>query len=164
MGRVQQKLDIMSAVLQNKYFCVRSGLSFGKFPCRSRLIYLSSLICGIIIICADETGILTLKKTFPNDLTFALCPNHSPFWHPSDFVLPQEDVAHLRQEVLNQVDMLEIQQITPEKKLLMLRKAHPWLFEWPCLYADVLELLDEYRLYIRDQDFIVIALAVLPVT
>lgn len=26
-----------------------------------------------------------------------------------------------------------------------LRRRHPTLFDWPCLYADVLELLDEYR-------------------
>ncbi|VDK58097.1 unnamed protein product [Cylicostephanus goldi] len=50
--------------------------------------------------------------------------------------------------------MLEIQQITPEKKLLMLRKAHPWLFEWPCLYADVLELLDEYRFKSKSRAFL----------
>ncbi|VDM62827.1 unnamed protein product [Angiostrongylus costaricensis] len=72
-----------------------------------------------------------------------------------DFVLPShEDVSHLRREVLNQVDMLEIQQSTPEKKLLMLRKSFPWLFEWPCLYADVLELLDEYRFKSKSRAFL----------
>ncbi|KAJ1369988.1 hypothetical protein KIN20_031613 [Parelaphostrongylus tenuis] len=72
-----------------------------------------------------------------------------------DFVLPlHEDVAQLRREVLNQVDMLEIQQSTPEKKLLMLRKSFPWLFEWPCLYADVLELLDEYRFKSKSRAFL----------
>ncbi|EYC39834.1 hypothetical protein Y032_0639g993 [Ancylostoma ceylanicum] len=71
-----------------------------------------------------------------------------------DFVLPQQDVSGLRQEVLNQVDMLEIQQSTPEKKLLLLRSAYPWLFEWPCLYSDVLELLDEYRFKSKSRAFL----------
>lgn len=72
-----------------------------------------------------------------------------------EFVLPHnEDIAHLRREVLNQVDMLEIQQSTPEKKLLSLRSSYPWLFEWPCLYADVLELLDEYRFKSKSRAFL----------
>ncbi|KAL6735958.1 hypothetical protein Aduo_006357 [Ancylostoma duodenale] len=71
-----------------------------------------------------------------------------------DFMLPQQDVSSLRQEVLNQVDMLEIQQSTPERKLLMLRSAYPWLFEWPCLYSDVLELLDEYRFKSKSRAFL----------
>ncbi|XGW09906.1 hypothetical protein V3C99_011851, partial [Haemonchus contortus] len=72
-----------------------------------------------------------------------------------DFVLPQrDDLSQLRQEVLDQVDMLEIQQSTPEKKLLMLRSSYPWLFEWPCLYADVLELLDEYRFKSKSRAFL----------
>ncbi|KHJ78164.1 hypothetical protein OESDEN_22216 [Oesophagostomum dentatum] len=75
--------------------------------------------------------------------------------HTGEFVLPQDvDVAQLRQEVLNQVDMLEIQQTAPEKRMLMLRRAHPWLFEWPCLYADVLELLDEYRFKSKSRAFL----------
>ncbi|VDL71055.1 unnamed protein product [Nippostrongylus brasiliensis] len=72
-----------------------------------------------------------------------------------EFVLPQqEDISQLRREVLNQVDMLEIQQVAPEKKLLQLRCSYPWLFEWPCLYADVLELLDEYRFKSKSRAFL----------
>ncbi|KAF1765307.1 hypothetical protein GCK72_005259 [Caenorhabditis remanei] len=57
---------------------------------------------------------------------------------------PHPDAPMLRKEVLGQVDMLEIKEY-PAKRLIGLRQHHPWLFEWPCMYADVLELLDEYR-------------------
>uniref|UniRef100_A0A1I7UC62 RICTOR_V domain-containing protein n=1 Tax=Caenorhabditis tropicalis TaxID=1561998 RepID=A0A1I7UC62_9PELO len=57
---------------------------------------------------------------------------------------PHPDAPLLRKEVLGQVDMLEIKEY-PVKRLIGLRQHHPWLFEWPCMYADVLELLDEYR-------------------
>ncbi|CAI4229194.1 unnamed protein product [Auanema sp. JU1783] len=71
------------------------------------------------------------------------------------YPLPTDvDVARLRRHVLNHVDMLEIKEIGPEKHLLSLRAAHSWLFEWPCLYADVLELLDEYRFKARSRAFL----------
>ncbi|CAI2345360.1 unnamed protein product [Caenorhabditis sp. 36 PRJEB53466] len=57
---------------------------------------------------------------------------------------PHADAPQLRKEVLSQVDMLEIKEY-PVKRLIGLRQHHQWLFEWPCMYADVLELLDEYR-------------------
>ncbi|CAI5441287.1 unnamed protein product [Caenorhabditis angaria] len=57
---------------------------------------------------------------------------------------PHPDAVQLRREVLNQVDMLEIKEY-PTKRLIGLRQHNEWLFKWPCLYADVLELLDEYR-------------------
>ncbi|PAV80491.1 hypothetical protein WR25_14984 [Diploscapter pachys] len=71
---------------------------------------------------------------------------------PQPFELPQGiDAAALRREVLGEVDMLEVKEIQPERKLLSLRMEHPWLFEWPCLYADVLEWLDEYRFRARSR-------------
>uniref|UniRef100_A0A8R1HTH8 RICTOR_V domain-containing protein n=1 Tax=Caenorhabditis japonica TaxID=281687 RepID=A0A8R1HTH8_CAEJA len=57
---------------------------------------------------------------------------------------PHSEAPSLRKEVLSQVDMLEIKEY-PVKRLIGLRQLYPWLFEWPCMYADVLELLDEYR-------------------
>ncbi|CBX53321.1 Rapamycin-insensitive companion of mTOR domain-containing protein [Caenorhabditis elegans] len=59
-------------------------------------------------------------------------------------IYPHPDAPMLRKEVLGHVDMLEIKEY-PAKRLIGLRQHHPWLFEWPCMYADVLELLDEYR-------------------
>ncbi|CAB3405410.1 unnamed protein product [Caenorhabditis bovis] len=66
---------------------------------------------------------------------------------------PHPDAAALRKEVLNQVDMLEIKEY-PAKRLIGLRQHHQWLFEWPCMYADVLELLDEYRFKPHSRSFL----------
>ncbi|CAJ0923775.1 unnamed protein product, partial [Mesorhabditis belari] len=64
------------------------------------------------------------------------------------------DSAQLRLDVLQLIDLLEIKRIIPEKKLLSLRRKHSWLFEWPCLYADVLEMLDQYRFKVRSRAFL----------
>uniref|UniRef100_A0A8R1U555 Rict-1 n=1 Tax=Pristionchus pacificus TaxID=54126 RepID=A0A8R1U555_PRIPA len=64
------------------------------------------------------------------------------------------EFAQLRLQVLDAVDLLEIKHALPEKKLLELRRRHPTLFDWPCLYADVLELLDEYRFKAQSRTFL----------
>ncbi|VDP23369.1 unnamed protein product [Heligmosomoides polygyrus] len=107
--------------------------------------------------CVAQRNVIAHIVTLPSDID-VMCTVHWELTYactPDEFVLPHnEDIAHLRREVLNQVDMLEIQQSTPEKKLLSLRSSYPWLFEWPCLYADVLELLDEYRFKSKSRAFL----------
>ncbi|GMR35924.1 hypothetical protein PMAYCL1PPCAC_06119 [Pristionchus mayeri] len=71
------------------------------------------------------------------------------------FHVPNErEFNQLRLQVLDAVDLLEIKHALPEKKLLELRRRHPTLFDWPCLYADVLELLDEYRFKAQSRTFL----------
>ncbi|CAJ0572352.1 unnamed protein product, partial [Mesorhabditis spiculigera] len=67
---------------------------------------------------------------------------------------PGPDSAALRLEVLQLIDFLEVKRVVPENKLLNLRKQHSWLFTWPCLYADVLEMLDQYRFKVRSRVFL----------
>ncbi|GMT14293.1 hypothetical protein PFISCL1PPCAC_5590 [Pristionchus fissidentatus] len=71
------------------------------------------------------------------------------------FHVPNErEFNALRLKVLDAVDLLEIKHALPEKKLLELRRLHPNLFDWPCLYADVLVLLDEYRFKSQSRTFL----------
>ncbi|GMS83607.1 hypothetical protein PENTCL1PPCAC_5782, partial [Pristionchus entomophagus] len=92
------------------------------------------------------------KKKHKTNLCF-YCSAHKGEVRP--FHVPNErEFSQLRLQVLDAVDLLEIKHALPEKKLLELRRRHPTLFDWPCLYADVLDLLDDYRFKAQSRTFL----------
>uniref|UniRef100_A0A915ATS6 Condensin complex subunit 1 C-terminal domain-containing protein n=2 Tax=Parascaris TaxID=6254 RepID=A0A915ATS6_PARUN len=58
-----------------------------------------------------------------------------------------------RAVLLSLVQLMESKHISPEKKLIKMYNAYPELFSSPCIYADVVEILAEYRYRLETRRF-----------
>ncbi|VDM24071.1 unnamed protein product [Toxocara canis] len=59
-----------------------------------------------------------------------------------------------RAVLLSVVQLMESKHISPEKKLIKMYSGHPELFSSPCVYADVVEILSQYRYRLGTRRFL----------